>query len=270
VEEGPHGRSTFVDDGVRVTHAETGSVVVSELVFPAAYRMRLDPERGYVVVVLDGGLVKTFARSELELAPGSVVTMPAGALHASAFGRSETRVVALHPPAAADPIWPRLLRRLRHVRDGSSAGLAWRVVSELSASDDAWPLAVEGFGLELLATLARQSSDVPRKPPVWLREVHERLHSCVGVRPSLGELAAGAGVHPSYLAQVFRQHYGTSVGEYLRRLRLDWAAAQLASTDVSLAAIAMTAGFADQAHFTRAFKRHIGVTPGRYRVCVRS
>jgi AraC family transcriptional regulator len=60
-----------------------------------------------------------------------------------------------------------------------------------------------------------------------------------------------------------------SVGEYLRRLRLDWAASQLAATETPLALLAAEAGFADQSHFTRAFKRHAGLTPARYRSMVR-
>jgi AraC family transcriptional regulator len=76
-------------------------------------------------------------------------------------------------------------------------------------------------------------------------------------------------VHPVYLARSFRERYGVSVGEYVRRLRLDWAAAQLSATETPVATVAAEAGFADQSHFTRAFKRHMGLTPGRYRRVVR-
>jgi AraC family transcriptional regulator len=55
-----------------------------------------------------------------------------------------------------------------------------------------------------------------------------------------------------------------TVWQYSRRLRLEWAAAQL-TEQRSLAQIAVEAGFAGQSHFTRAFRRHFGVTPGRYR-----
>jgi AraC family transcriptional regulator len=100
--------------------------------------------------------------------------------------------------------------------------------------------------------------------------VRERLDSRIGTRPSLAELAALARVHPVHLARSFRQHYGVSIGEYVRRLRLEWAAAQLAATQTPIALLAAQAGFADQSHFTRAFKRHTGLTPGRYRGVVRS
>ena len=56
-----------------------------------------------------------------------------------------------------------------------------------------------------------------------------------------------------------------SVATYARALRLEWATSAVASTDDTLTRIALDAGFADQSHFTRSFKRHHGVTPGRYR-----
>jgi len=72
-----------------------------------------------------------------------------------------------------------------------------------------------------------------------------------------------------HLTRVFHQCYGVTPGQYVRALRLDWAAAQLAasagSPAPSLASLAQQAGFSDQSHFTRAFKRHTGHTPAQYR-----
>jgi AraC family transcriptional regulator len=73
-----------------------------------------------------------------------------------------------------------------------------------------------------------------------------------------------------HLARAFRTRYGVSVGEYGRRLRLEWAAAEVARSDTPLALIAARAGFADQSHFTRVFKQHIGATPGAYRRVVQA
>jgi len=72
-------------------------------------------------------------------------------------------------------------------------------------------------------------------------------------------------VHPAHLARAFRAHFRMSMGPYVRRLRLDWAAGELARSDLPLAAVALAAGFADQSHFTRTFKRYLGVTPNVYR-----
>jgi AraC family transcriptional regulator len=67
------------------------------------------------------------------------------------------------------------------------------------------------------------------------------------------------------MARVFRRHNGCSPGEYLRRIRVRRACRLLADTDRPLSAIAYDTGYADQSHFTRHFKRAMGVTPGEYR-----
>jgi transcriptional regulator GlxA family with amidase domain len=64
---------------------------------------------------------------------------------------------------------------------------------------------------------------------------------------------------------MFRARYGESIGEHSRRLRLEWAE-RLVRSDEALASIAAHAGFADQSHFTREFRRRFGVR----RVCTGS
>jgi AraC family transcriptional regulator len=126
---------------------------------------------------------------------------------------------------------------------------------------------VEGLVLQLLA-LGERESTPGKSSAAWLSTVIEQLHERIPHAPSLGELAAAAGVHPGHLARAFRQAFGVTVCEYSRSLRLDWAAERL-DGDATLAQVALEAGFADQSHFTRAFRRHFGVTPGRYRELLR-
>jgi AraC family transcriptional regulator len=82
---------------------------------------------------------------------------------------------------------------------------------------------------------------------------------------TVAEIAAELEVDSRLLARGFHEHYGSSIGEYVRNARLDWAAARLVQTEAPLAALALEAGFADESHFTRSFKRRTGLPPGRYR-----
>ncbi|HET9787346.1 MAG TPA: helix-turn-helix transcriptional regulator, partial [Pyrinomonadaceae bacterium] len=79
------------------------------------------------------------------------------------------------------------------------------------------------------------------------------------------EIAHLVGVHPTHLARSFKKHYRTTVGEYLRRLRLDWATRRLSETEDSITEIALAAGFYDQSHFSHLFKQHTGLTPAEFR-----
>ena len=86
----------------------------------------------------------------------------------------------------------------------------------------------------------------------------------------LAQIAAEVGVHPVYLATAFRQKFGVTIGEFVRKLRIEHACAELMKGDLPLTAIALQAGFVDQSHFSKVFKLYVGMTPHKYRNIVRS
>ncbi len=125
---------------------------------------------------------------------------------------------------------------------------------------------MEGLVLEILAEAARQPSPVEeRKPPPWLRRARELLHDRFAEKLSLGEIAAAIDVHPVHFARVFRRHHGCTPGDYIRRLRVEFASRQLASTEIPLVEIALMAGFPDQSGFTKTFRHLMRMTPGEFR-----
>jgi AraC family transcriptional regulator len=255
-------------DGVLSTSADVNGFTVAELRFPADYVQAMtDPDAPYLACVRRGSLEKTFRGRTIGLDRGRAVTMPVGARHGATFGPSGARVAIVK---LRDPSRPSgaCLDRLVELRAPGLVWLAARLAEELHASDTAARLAAEGFALELLAATSREQSVQPRtrRAPVWLRDAEELLRAQGGECVRLGELAEAVGVHPARLARAFRDRHGISVGEYGRRLRIESAAAAVGGTDSPLATIAAEAGFADQSHFTRLFKRYVGTTPARYRL----
>jgi AraC-like DNA-binding protein len=81
--------------------------------------------------------------------------------------------------------------------------------------------------------------------------------------PSLEQLSALAGLSQYHLVRVFRQETGLPPHTYLTQTRIERAKEQLQAGE-PIAAVAATTGFADQSHFTKRFKRIVGVTPGQY------
>jgi AraC-like DNA-binding protein len=82
---------------------------------------------------------------------------------------------------------------------------------------------------------------------------------------TLDEIAGAVGVHPMHLTRVFRRHFRCTIGDMVRRLRIDFACRQLSSTDDALVEIALAAGFSDQSQFCRTFRRLTGMTPTGFR-----
>jgi AraC family transcriptional regulator len=136
--------------------------------------------------------------------------------------------------------------------------------------DDFSPLIIEGLTLEILAEVARTGTPhLGPSPPRWLERIREMLHTHFAESVSLAWLAEAAGVHPVSAASAFRRFYRCTIGQYLRRCRVDFACRRLTKSGDSLAEIALAAGFADQSHFCRTFKRHTGLTPAVYRQMAR-
>jgi AraC-like DNA-binding protein len=119
--------------------------------------------------------------------------------------------------------------------------------------------------LEQALLEGRSVSNPVRRFPQWLERVRNILEQRFAEPYKLSEIAAEAGVHPVHLAREFRKYYGTSVGEYLRKVRIEYACRELMGSNAAVTNIAFAAGFADQSHFSRTFKRLCGTTPGRYR-----
>ncbi len=164
---------------------------------------------------------------------------------------------------------PDLDRTIRH-SSGLPNWLALRLYREFLRGDGASPLALEGLALELLAESSRHGPiPLDRETPRWLLRVRDLLHSRFPDDLPLAAVAAEGGVHPAHLARAFRTHFGCTVGDYVRRLRVEDACLQLATSDAPLVAIALDSGFADQSHFAKTFRRQMGMTPGEYRRSVR-
>jgi AraC-like DNA-binding protein len=98
----------------------------------------------------------------------------------------------------------------------------------------------------------------PRARRRVLELVEARLERGV----SVDELAREAGLSPAHFARAFRETVGRPPHQYILGRRLERARLLLDAPGARLSDVALRAGFADQAHFTRLFKRAFGVTPG--------
>jgi AraC-like DNA-binding protein len=97
----------------------------------------------------------------------------------------------------------------------------------------------------------------------WLRDARALLETD-GEEPAMRDVARALGVHPVSLARRFRRQLACSPREYRQRWRVRRALALLA-TGAALPRVAQDAGFCDQSHLCRSFRRQLGMTPGAYR-----
>lgn len=116
---------------------------------------------------------------------------------------------------------------------------------------------------------AQPSERIYLSPPKLRRVIdfiEAHLHESIG----LDDLARAAGLSSNHFLRVFKLATGETPYHFLRARRLERARQLLAEDAMPLAELALECGFANQAHFTAAFSRELGISPGRYRRAVRA
>jgi AraC family transcriptional regulator len=249
-------------------------LTLTETVHPRPAQLPLHTHAGpYFCLVLSGAFDERVGGTVQEARSGTLLFHPAGETHADVIRTEETVLLNI----ALGDRWRRRLDQLEPCRrpspgrqSAAAAHFARRVADELFARDAFSSFAIEGLVLTLLTETGRWPASRRGSSPAWLPVALDFIRTHFRSRLDHEALARVAGVHPTHLSRVFRGHMGCTVSGYVRRLRIDWARECLARGDAALTDLALEAGFADHAHFTRAFRRETGLTPSGYRRLPRS
>ncbi|KPF72493.1 hypothetical protein IP88_09835 [alpha proteobacterium AAP81b] len=144
--------------------------------------------------------------------------------------------------------------------------------AEIAAPGFASRLLVEGLARAVATLLVRLDlrdacADVERihLTPWRLKKVVDYVDAHLDGEIGLADMAAVAGLSAFHFSRVFKLATGTSPYHYVRDRRLERARALLSGDHMSIAELALACGFANQSHFTAAFTKAMGVSPGRYR-----
>jgi AraC family transcriptional regulator len=229
-------------------------------------------EHSYFCLVLEGNFSEQYGKRLRACRPSTLIYHPSGETHSDRF-YTGARCFNIHMNAQ----WVERLREYSCFLDspadfqgGSLAHIGKRLYNEFRNLDNFSSLVIEGLALELIAESSRRAVKViGQAPSRWLKDVRELLHARFLEPLTLNNIADAVGIHPAHLSREFRRHYRCTVGEYVRKLRIDYACQRLLSDD-ALSTIASDAGFFDQSHFARTFKLLIGTTPNRYRNALHS
>jgi AraC family transcriptional regulator len=144
--------------------------------------------------------------------------------------------------------------------------LASRLYREMYTADQFSVLTVEGLMHELVAEFLRHTEKFSGgNAPAWLKTARDFISEEFSSPVRLSSIAELAGVHPTHLAREFHRRFHTTIGDFVRRRRVEKACESLRSASTPLGEVAIEAGFFDQSHFTRVFKKATGMTPGAYR-----
>ncbi|BBH22404.1 DNA-binding response regulator [Paenibacillus baekrokdamisoli] len=148
-------------------------------------------------------------------------------------------------------------------------------LSAINASDMIDPIMTQDLILhygnphDLLEDMTMMIEEQKKKPgdvialPI-VEEITRSLDRMFAHRISLKEMAQKYYISPNYLSHLFKQEKGQSFINYLIQRRLE-AAIALLEKDISLYEVGRLVGYDDYAHFSKLFKKHVGLSPFEYK-----
>ena len=115
---------------------------------------------------------------------------------------------------------------------------------ESKINDQYTNLSIESFLLEIFNTIKNNTKNNSKKPP-WVKTLNALLIE-ENNDYSLNNLSLKLGIHPVHLSREFNRYFGTSLGNYIRLIKLNKAFYLLTSKKISMTEICYQCGFYDQ------------------------
>ncbi len=248
---------------------ETAGFVISAaraLLPPEEIPIHTHPEGSFTFILSGFQISSAWHAVDGGFGPCSLIYNPPGTTHRDRLRSTrDGRCLSISVPFQVSDASP-LPTMPTAIAGHEALGFVRAITRESAAWDACSPMLAEGLCLELVGIAAkpatvRRGGTVPR----WLTQAQELLTDRCAEPLSIRAVAQEVGVHPAHLTRSFSQCFKRSPGEHLRRSRVARAAAKLRETDLPLAEIALSCGFADQSHFTNVFRRYKALTPAAFR-----
>ena len=212
---------------------------------------------GYAVEHVDGGV--HFYRER------EVLLHPKGEVRALVTGRVPVTAYCVYP-SDRDLDWLKDRGVDINVRKNfSSLAFLYAARHIAEAFEGGDPVALRTAYSAFLEELVRAAKLARTDRQPWLPRARQFLDKNGLGGVSLEEVSKAVGIHPVHLAQEFKRHYGLTVGDYIKRMKLDEARRQLGLRQRPIAKVAKQLGYYDHAHFVKVFKGFTGITPTEFR-----
>jgi AraC family transcriptional regulator of arabinose operon len=159
-------------------------------------------------------------------------------------------------------------KKVRIADDPKIHGVWEQLILEKMRLDDGKPEVLEGLLRALFGLLDRAIDEAPASASASASHAYKikgyiEAHATTPLK--LQEIADQTGISVTRAVHVFKSHFGISIMQYVRQLRLAHASRLMSNSQYTLERIAEEAGFGSYTYFHRVFRARYGMAPGLYR-----
>jgi AraC family transcriptional regulator len=219
-------------------------------------------ENPHISFILEGGNLEKRRNGEFERHPGEIMFFRSGETHQSITKIFPARNINLEIEQSflsANSIDESAID-FSIKKNPSAKFIMLKVYKELLVEDEFSESSMKMLFLNLICSAPKTT----RRPPGWVKTISELLNDRWNENLTLNDLANAANVHPVTISKYFPKYFSCTLGEYLRKLKIDKSLRLIKASSLSLTEIAHECGFYDQSHFTKIFKQFTGFLPNQY------
>lgn len=238
-----------------------------------------------IIRILEGELLLTLDEQEFPVSKGSVIFIPAGALHSGTPGEDciyECIVFDMNMLMnKSDSCRKQIHQITNHEIEVLSVypdryndihKIVWSLFNSAATRKPGWQLLVQGALYQFLGTVFSEKyyHGTPSKTPrdhkriIQLKHALEFIESSYASPLTLEEISKTANMSPKYFCKFFQDMTHRTPIDYLNYYRIERACYQLLTTNQSITEISYACGFNDLSYFIKTFKKYKGITPKQY------
>jgi AraC-like DNA-binding protein len=247
---------------------EVGSLTLTDTVYTHDFVDWHYHETPYFTFLLQGGLTEGYKKGRKDFTAGAVLFHHWDECHYNEKPTETARGFHLE-------IDPRFLKEYglsfnnlrgnHNLEDPFIKILFYRLLAESKSNDLLSGMVIESSVLEIFSVLNKELPVDEKRTPPWVSRARELLNDHDHMFLNLNETARLLDIHPVHLSRSFKKYFHCTLGEYVRRTRIEKALPEVLDGNRPLTAIAYDCGFTDQSHFIRTFKDYLGMNPSAYK-----
>ena len=219
-------------------------------------------ENTHLSLVLQGGSRELRKREEIQLTPGKIILYNEGELHSNRYTAFPSKHLIVE--LKKDFLETNSLSTEYFSKSNTSNIHVYlnllNIYNELCLND-VYSAETIDFSFNQLLKSDEKSSYVP----VWMDYLREIIEDRWDEFIPLNDLAVIFNVHPVTISKYFKKYYKCTLGDYMRKIKVEKAIFFLLNTNKPISEISNICGFTDQSHMIKVFKLYIGFRPNYFR-----
>lgn len=257
-------KETYLGTTKNIFNTQQGIAVVETEYQKKVFEGWHSHNNAHITLFLKGGTTEKRKNSSQTLGPGSLLFYHSDELHLNQNTLFPSRNINIE-------IEENLLKELqineaiieKSVQNSAMAKfLILKIFKESQSAD----IFTNDNVTMLFSQLSQTNNHIEHyeKSPFWVKSLNELLNDCWNENPNLKDLAQVLNLNPITISKHFPKYFGCTLGEYMRRIKINRSLSLIQSAESNLTEISLYCGFADQSHFIRTFKNQTGFLPKQF------